>query len=300
MLLHLAQLNVATLRRPLDHADTADFVDGLVTVNALAEASPGYVWRLQTDEGNATAITTYPDPLTIVNLTVWESLEALRGFAFRGLHRDFLRRRSEWFLPEASGAAMWWVPAGTLPTVLQAKRRLEFLQQFGPSAYAFGNGQQHHSLVVIRRPLDHPDVPPMIEQLNHELVTSEPDGGICFITLDPDEVDRDNGAFFVAYLDGVPRACGAYRRIGPTTAEVKRMWADPTVRGARLGAAMLHTIETTAIESDLTELKLETGEHLTAAVGLYEKFGFQPCEPWGDYRDSPLSHCMSKQLPGRT
>jgi GNAT superfamily N-acetyltransferase len=294
--LHFAQYNVATLREPLDHPDSAAFVDGLGPVNALAETTPGYVWRLQSDEGDATSIAAYPDPRTIVNLTVWENEAALREFAFRGLHRDFLRRRGDWFLPGESKAANWWIPAGTVPTVEQAKRRVAFLDRFGPSAYAFTHGTSFGQLVIVPRDLHHPDVRPVLDRLDHELITTEPDGGICFITLDPDDVAPGDGAFFLAYLDGVPRACGAYRRIGPHTAEVKRMWADPDLRGAKLGAAVLDTVEAAAIADGFTELKLETGEHLTAAVALYRKFGFEQCEPWGDYIDAPHSLCMSKTL----
>ena len=296
MELHFAQFNVATLRHAIDHPDSAAFVDGLGPVNALAEASPGYVWRLQTEEGDATAIAAYPDPRTIVNLTVWESESALRDFAFGGLHRDFLRRRGDWFLPGESHAVNWWIPAGTLPTVDQAKRRLAFLQHFGPSAHAFTHGAKFGRLAIVPRPLDHPDVRPVLDRLDHELITTEPDGGICFITLDEDDVAPGDGAFFMADLDDVPRACGAYRRIGPHTAEVKRMWADPELRGAKLGAAVLDTVEAAAIADGFTELKLETGEHLTAAVSLYRKFGFEQCEPWGEYIDSPHSFCMSKTL----
>jgi GNAT superfamily N-acetyltransferase/heme-degrading monooxygenase HmoA len=293
----LAQFNVGTLKAPIDHPDTAEFADALATVNALAEASEGFVWRLQDDAGNATGIAAYDDPNTIVNMSLWESPEALRAFAFSGLHRDFLRRRGEWFQAGASGAVNWWVPAAAQPTVEDAKRRLAFLRMFGPSPHAFGFGSTPPSLVVLRRGMHHPDVPPMIDRLNHELISTEPEGGICHITLDPTEVEGDSGAFFVAYLDGVPSACGAYRRIGPSTAEVKRMWAHPDRRGSRLGAAVLDTIEAFALRDGHTELKLETGEHLEAAVGLYRKYGFSQCEPWGDYVDSPMSYCMSKQLP---
>jgi GNAT superfamily N-acetyltransferase len=292
----LAQFNVGTLKAPIDHPDTTAFAEGLEVVNALAEASAGYVWRLQDGGGNATGITAYDDPNTIVNMSVWESMDALRAFAFSGTHRDFLRQRGEWFQPGLSGSVNWWVPVGARPTVDEAKRRLAFLHAFGPSPYAFGFAQVPAPLVVLRRGLDHPDVPPMIERLNHELVSTEPEGGICHITLDPTEVEADNGAFFVAYLDGAPSACGAYRRIGPVTAEVKRMWADPERRGSKLGAAILDTIEAYALLDGHAELKLETGEHLEAAVGLYRKFGFAQCEPWGDYIDSPLSYCMSKQV----
>lgn len=297
--LHLAQLNVATLRHPIDHPLTAPFTEALPLVNSLGEAAPGFVWRLQTEAGDATAIKAFPDPLTIVNLTVWESAAALRDFAYRGAHRDFFRRRAEWFL-DGSRTALWWVPAGTTPTVGDARARLAFVDRFGPSPFAFGMGQQFPQLVVARRDLDHPDVGPMIEQLNRELLASEPEGGICFHSLDDTEV-RDGGGFFVAYLDGDPSACGAYRRIDGAgglegTAEVKRMWARPGARGSKLGAAILATIVGAAAADGYRALQLETGEHLTAAVGLYTRFGFQPCPPWGEYAGSPLSYCLRLEL----
>lgn len=142
MALHLAQLNVATLRHAIDEPETADFVNGLDPVNAAGEVSPGFVWRLQADDGNATSISAFPNPLTIVNLTVWESQKALRDFAYRGLHREFFRRRAEWFEPGESRAVMWWIEAGTLPTVEEAKARIEYFGKFGPSSHAFEFGQQ--------------------------------------------------------------------------------------------------------------------------------------------------------------
>jgi GNAT superfamily N-acetyltransferase len=151
-------------------------------------------------------------------------------------------------------------------------------------------------LEILRRPLDHPHVRPILDRLDHELVTTEPDGGICHIHIDPTDVEDGNGAFFIAYVDDVPSACGAYRRIEAATAEVKRMWVDPERRGLRLGAAILRTIEDAARAEGFTELRLETGEHLEAAVGLYRSFGFEQCEPWGDYIASPLSYCMSKPI----
>jgi GNAT superfamily N-acetyltransferase len=231
-----------------------------------------------------------------VNLTVWESVEALREFAYRGLHRDFFRRRGDWFQPGVSGAVMWWIPSGTLPTVDDACRRLDFLRSFGPSPYAFGTGQRPAPLVIVPREIGHPDVVPMIERLNRELIDTEPEGGICHLSLDHEELLPGDGAFFAAYLDGAPRACGAYRRIDDASAEVKRMWADPAVRGSKLGAAVLSTIVGAALADGYRELRLETGEHLTAAVGLYTKVGFTACEPWGEYKCSPSSHCMSMRL----
>lgn len=138
---HLAQLNVATLRHAIDSPESADFFKGLDPVNAAGEAAPGFVWRLQAEDGNATSISAFPDPLTIVNLTVWESQKALRDFAYHGLHREFFRRRAEWFEP-GSRAVMWWIKAGTLPTVEEAKARLEYFDKVGPSSHAFEFGQQ--------------------------------------------------------------------------------------------------------------------------------------------------------------
>ena len=136
--MHLAQVNVARLRAPLDSPEIADFLAGLDPVNALAEAAPGFVWRLKDDSGNATSVPYDPDPLLIVNLSVWEGVEALRAFAYSGLHLDFLKRRREWFLRLATPyTAMWWVPAGSTPTPQDARARLAGLEAQGPTAEAF-------------------------------------------------------------------------------------------------------------------------------------------------------------------
>ncbi len=152
------------------------------------------------------------------------------------------------------------------------------------------------TLEILPRPLHHPDVRPLLDRLDRELLAAEPEGGTVFVHIDPTEVDPGNGAFFIAYVDGVPSECRAYRRIDGRSAEVKRMWADPARRGEGLGAAILATIEEAAAAEGYEELRLETGEHLTAAVGLYRRFGFVPCEPWGEYVDAPFSYCMAKRL----
>ncbi|MBB6173965.1 hypothetical protein HNR23_004025 [Nocardiopsis mwathae] len=135
---HLAQLNVGILNAPLDDASMAGFADGLAPVNALADASPGFVWRY-TDEGSddATAARPFGDDL-LVNLSVWESPEALWDFTYRSDHIDFLRRRREWFqhIREAT-SVLWWVPAGHIPTLEEAGERLGLLRRHGPTAEAF-------------------------------------------------------------------------------------------------------------------------------------------------------------------
>jgi Domain of unknown function (DUF3291) len=153
MELHLAQLNIGTLRHGIDQPEIADFVDGLDPVNAAGEAAPGFVWRLQTDEGDATSIHVFPNPLTIINLTVWESQKALRDFAYRGLHREFFRRRAEWFEPGESRAIMWWIEAGTLPTADEAKERVELFDRIGPSPCAFEFGQEFPQIAIPRSEL---------------------------------------------------------------------------------------------------------------------------------------------------
>jgi GNAT superfamily N-acetyltransferase len=296
--LHLAQLNIGTMHQPIDHPDMAEFFDALDPVNAAGEAAPGFVWRYQTDDGNATGRQAFDDPHTLLNLTVWESVQQLRDFAYRGVHRDFFRRRAEWFAPQ-SETVMWWVPAGTLPTVEDAVARLEFLRRHGPSPYAFQMGQQFPALVLLRRDLHHSDAQSLIARLDAELLAATPPGGTNFFHIAPEHVEEGAGAFYVAYLGGAPRAIGAFRAIDdvPGAAEVKRMWSDPEVRGSKLGAAVLATIETAAIAEGFDELRLETGEYLTAAVGMYRRYGFEACDPWGEYVGVPLSYTMSKRLP---
>jgi hypothetical protein len=135
---HLAQVNIARAQAPLDDPLLADFMAKLDAVNALAERSPGFVWRLQDDTGNATDIQAFDDPRMIVNMSVWDSLETLFDFTYRTAHTGVLARRREWF--ERLGGphlALWWMPAGTLPSVTEAKERLAHLAQHGPTARAF-------------------------------------------------------------------------------------------------------------------------------------------------------------------
>lgn len=135
---HLAQLNIAHTRFAVDDPGMADFMAGLDRINALADATPGFVWRLQSASGNATDIQAYDDPRLLVNMSVWESVDALRAYVYRSGHVDFLRRRKEWFeTGETPFQVLWWVAAGHIPTVNEAKARLEHLTTHGPTAYAF-------------------------------------------------------------------------------------------------------------------------------------------------------------------
>jgi hypothetical protein len=136
--MHLAQINVGRLLYPIDDPRMRDFVDNLDRINALAEASEGFVWRLKDESGNATSISAYEDPSIIVNMSVWASVEGLYAFAYQTAHRRFVQRRKEWFkLFEAPYLALWWIEDGAMPTVADGRQRLDHLTRVGPTAYAF-------------------------------------------------------------------------------------------------------------------------------------------------------------------
>lgn len=135
---HLAQINIARMLAPLDDPLMAGFVARLDEINALADGSPGFVWRLQTDEGNATALRPYEDDRILVNMSVWESLEHLKAYVYKSGHAEVMRQRRQWFEKFAGMyVALWWVKAGHRPTVLEAKQRLEYLAEHGESDYVF-------------------------------------------------------------------------------------------------------------------------------------------------------------------
>ncbi|HYN97906.1 MAG TPA: DUF3291 domain-containing protein [Pilimelia sp.] len=136
---HLAQLNIARMRAPLDDPLMRDFTAALPEINALADASAGFVWRLTDDDGvDATALRPFAQDL-LVNMSVWTSLTALRDYIYRTAHLEFLRRRREWFRADgpAPHAVLWWLPAGRLPTLDEARERLDRLATIGPGPAAF-------------------------------------------------------------------------------------------------------------------------------------------------------------------
>jgi hypothetical protein len=135
---HLAQLNVGRLLEPVDSPAIAGFVAKLDPINALADADPGLIWRLQTEAGNATSIRPTEDDLFLINLSVWRSLEALRAFTYTTAHVQVLRQRRSWFEQLAvAHLVLWWIPAGHLPSIDEAMARLDRLRQDGPTPAAF-------------------------------------------------------------------------------------------------------------------------------------------------------------------
>jgi hypothetical protein len=139
----LAQVNVSRLLAPLESARLASFVAALDDVNAAGERAAGFVWRLQTEDGNATAVRAFGWDIgdsygVIVNITTWRSVEALADFVFSGQHLAIMRQRRSWFERSAEQmAALWWVPRGHRPTTDEAEERVRLLRKFGPTADAF-------------------------------------------------------------------------------------------------------------------------------------------------------------------
>ena len=135
---HLAEINVARALTPLDAPEMADFIALIPGVNQLAERSPGYVWRLQTEYGDATGIRAFDDAAMLVNMSVWRDVEALRGFTYASDHLIPFRARRRWFeVPSAPHVALWWIPAGTIPTLQEGKDRLDLITAKGPTSHAF-------------------------------------------------------------------------------------------------------------------------------------------------------------------
>jgi hypothetical protein len=135
---HIAQVNIGRIQGPLDGPVMAGFVARLDEINALADRSPGFVWRLQTSDGNATYLRPYADDRLLLNMSVWETIDDLKHYVYRTAHAELLRQRQQWFENLAGAfAALWWVPAGHIPGIDEAKKRLAYLDARGPTEFAF-------------------------------------------------------------------------------------------------------------------------------------------------------------------
>ena len=159
----LAQLNIAQLAAPLESPALKDFVDNLDRINQLAEEAPGYVWRFQTEDGNATAVRPFGEDY-LVNFSVWKDIESLHHYVYRSAHAGFIRRRKEWFhqLREVY-TVLWWIPQGHRPTITEAKEKLQLLRDKGPTPAAFTfkkpfrTPSQTDSISALQEPARPPD-----------------------------------------------------------------------------------------------------------------------------------------------
>ena len=134
----LAQLNIGRILGPMDSPTMAEFAGRLDEINAMADGTPGFVWRLQDAAGNATALRPFEDDWLLVNMSVWESVEQLKHFTYQTAHAEVMRKRRQWFEPHTEMYfVLWWVPAGHIPTVQEAIERLHYMQANGETAHAF-------------------------------------------------------------------------------------------------------------------------------------------------------------------
>lgn len=134
----LAQINIAHAVAEMDSEEMSGFVARLDEINGLADQAPGFVWRLQSEEGDATAIREFDDPLILVNMSVWQNVESLKDFVYKSLHVELIRDRDAWFSKMASAhQALWWVPEGHQPSIEEGKTKLELLDQQGPNPQVF-------------------------------------------------------------------------------------------------------------------------------------------------------------------
>src|SRR4051794_2204475 len=136
--IHLAQIKIGRMKAPLDTPALAGFMARLDDLNALADGSDGFVWRLQGGEGNNTYLRPYEDDRIIVNLSVWETVDHLRAYVYSTAHAEVLKQRRDWFEKfDGVMMALWWIPTGHIPSIDEAKGRLAAIERYGPTAFAF-------------------------------------------------------------------------------------------------------------------------------------------------------------------
>ena len=294
---HLAQLNIAKLVAPLDDPRLADFANNLDRINALAESSDGFVWRLKGEGNDATSLRVFPDPSVIVNMSVWHDVEALRAFTYASDHTAFLRRRREFFVPMHSAAVVLWrVPIGHQPTLGECRARLEHLDRYGTDAYAFLFRDKPRTLTMDRCALDDPVATSLLAELDADTVGRFPADATHHLASAGDDVEPGNGGFFVVHVDGRAAGCGAVRRHGDGAAELHSLFVRPEFRGMRLDAALVSNLCGVARDLCIGRVLVETITDQPEAQQTFVHAGFERITNFGPNRDSPHTICFAKNL----
>ncbi len=275
----------------------ADFVNNLDRINALAESSPGFVWRLIGEGNNATDLRPFPNPDVIVNISVWETVEAFGDFVYRSEHTKIVRRRREWFDKiETPPVGLWHVPVRHVPTLGEARVRIDHLTRYGSSAFCFGFRDKPSVLTIERVDLGSDIAQALIRELNADIEARYREDADNYFTLTEEDVRPDHGGFFVAYLDGLPAGCGACRTLDDGSVELKRMYSRPAARGNGIGAALVSHLCGVARDLGRGRVVLETGPEQPEAIHVYEKAGFTPIPHFGQYIGSVTSVCFELLL----
>lgn len=199
---------------------------------------------------------------------------------------------------DGDAVVAWGLGAAQPPVADDGMRRLAFLHDHGPTPYAFTPRQLREPLIVERVFLDDTEVHLLIAQLNAELYQRYPEPGALVFSLHPADVVDGAGALLRAVLHGRPVACGAFHVLAdqPGTAEIKRMYVVPSARGQQIGAAVLDELEARARAIGIERFVLELGPRQPEAIRRYERAGYRPCEPWGEFVGKELSICMAKSV----
>ena len=135
---HLAQINIAQAQDSMDSELMRGFVERLDEINALADQAPGFIWRLQSDEGDASSIRVFDDHMMMINMSVWKDIESLKNYVYRSIHVELIQNRDAWFNKiTRKHQVLWWIPEGHIPTEQEGKQRLEYLEKHGPTQQAF-------------------------------------------------------------------------------------------------------------------------------------------------------------------
>ncbi len=135
---HLAQLNIADAKAPQTSTVMRGFVDRLDEIHLLADNTKGFIWRYQNEEGDDVGERIFDNPLMLINMSLWEDVDTLRQFVYKSIHKELIQSKGDWFnkMPEMH-QVLWWVPAGHIPSLQEAKDKLDLLRDIGPSAEAF-------------------------------------------------------------------------------------------------------------------------------------------------------------------
>ncbi|MEB8433587.1 DUF3291 domain-containing protein [Cocleimonas sp. KMM 6892] len=143
---HIAQINIAQAKADKDSEIMSGFISRLDEIHTLADNAPGFIWRLETEDGDDGSVSVFNDPLLLINMSVWRDIDSLRAFVYKSIHIELLQDRDAWF--DKMGEmhqTLWWVPAGHIPTIQEGKDKLDQIREFGPTAKAFTFGKKFPS-----------------------------------------------------------------------------------------------------------------------------------------------------------
>ena len=281
---NLSQVNISRMIAPLSNPIMADFVAELDSINKLADSTPGFVWRLQTEEGNATSISAYDDELILFNLSVWESIDALKQFVYRSQHGKVMRDRKKWF-QKSSGTnmALWWLPMGHIPTVEASKKTLcNILTIMAKVLMLF------HSKIsfLLRNQLVSIKISKYNSQYQAQIIDlilkiQQKEFGVS-ITLEdqpdllgiPNFYQQDNGNFWVALDKDKVIGTIAAIDIANQNLALRKMFVDSNYRGYGVGKKLLKFLVSWAEERNVREIYLGTIDKFKVAHKFYEKNNF--------------------------